>query len=74
MRRNKPGIDVAPGDYLDQVSEAYAEEERWRHFEHKCFEGCSYCEAEADLERESRHVDLLNQTLAIVYASLNKGK
>ena len=70
MIRSKPGIETAPGDYLDETSEAFAEEEHSRHCEHKCMPHCQYCELEADLEREGKVHDLLNVTLALTYKAL----
>ena len=61
MKRSKPFIETAPGDYLDEIAESAAEHERAQHEAGECLDGCQHCEVEADLKREAENREVFER-------------
>ena len=56
MRRNKPGIETSPGDYLDEITQAWVEMAKWQHELGDCPEDCPECEAEREAAEWRRNI------------------
>ncbi len=75
---NSRGLAVASNDYLDEINDSMAEQERSSHELGECLEDCQHCQLDRDMnaeaERRKRADSLWNTITAIATADIRYKK